>query len=138
MKETTCWFPNQMVGSSDVGSKVWLSYFDLAQGIGHYKWRLGSSQEHRVTKRTLDMGGGKAFLILCILLFIPSEGLVVSNTPKPNDPRTIGKSLPFFLFIYKNNLCFKRISIFSVTIYLFNFGFLSRSTAITWYRCVPK
>ncbi|KAL6351223.1 hypothetical protein AAG906_031809 [Vitis piasezkii] len=80
-----------MVGSSDVGSKVWLSYFDLAQGIGHYKWRLGSSQEHRVTKRTLDMGGGKAFLILCILLFIPSEGLVVSNTPKPNDPRTIGQ-----------------------------------------------
>ena len=49
--------------------------------------------------------GGKAFLILCILLFIPSEALVVSDILKP--PQTlhivrhiIGKTEPFYIFFF--------------------------------------
>ena len=57
--------------------------------------------------------GGKAFLILCILLSIPSEALVVSDTLKP--PQTlhivrhiIGTFTFFFIFIKPTSILERR------------------------------
>ena len=55
-------------------------------------------------RKQQEMGaGGKAFLILCILLSIPSEALVVSDTLKPPQAlhivrHIIGKTEPFYIF----------------------------------------